>query len=125
MKSRLLVLTLLTLILTGCLGSSPGTGTAEVGIFVTETALNSALNLSAQNTESVEKIWVTVSKVTARVDGRWVTLLQVPEGDGRINLRICGSGKDCWAQATSQLESIQKYVLSLRKTKLGAHCTTT
>jgi hypothetical protein len=87
MKSRLLVLTLLTLILTGCLGSSPGTGTAEVGIFVTETALNSALNLSAQNTESVEEIWVTVSKVTARVDGRWVTLLQVPEGDGRINLK--------------------------------------
>lgn len=42
--------------------------------------------LGTQGEAEVREIWVTVEKVTARVDGSWVTLFTVPEAQGKLNL---------------------------------------
>jgi len=84
-KSRLIVCTLLALLLTGCLGGSGQQGTAEVGVYMVQTE-PAAYELQAQAGEGIAAVWVNVAKVTARVDGRWVTLVELPEGEGSVNL---------------------------------------
>jgi len=86
-KAKLLALALLSLTLEGCLGGSPDRGTAQVGVYLTHTATTSPLTLHASAQEEIAEVWVNVTRVTARIDGKWVTLLQVPESEGALNLQ--------------------------------------
>lgn len=89
MKNKLLVLALITLLFTGCLGGSPGSGTAEVGLYVTDSG-NSVGTMgfeTASLDDEIAEVWITVKSVTARVNNKWVKLFDVPESESKINLR--------------------------------------
>ncbi len=87
-RTRLLVLSIAVLFLTGCIGglSSRG-GTAKVGVYITDTGIASSLSTQATAlTAEVTEVWVTIIEVEAKIDGKRVKLFDVPEEQQHVNL---------------------------------------
>lgn len=118
MKAKLLTLVLAALILTGCLGGGPG-GTANVGIYLTETAGCSLNSLDSPALADIAQVWVTVDKVTARVDGRWVTLLLMPQDAGKINLKELRFREQLLGTATIPAGRLTELRLELKENQAG------
>ncbi|HKM42874.1 MAG TPA: DUF4382 domain-containing protein [Limnochordia bacterium] len=104
-KTKLLVLSIAVLFLTGCLGGpSSGGGTATVQLSLTDTgqsleaATLGSLRLDGAGSEEISEVWVTITAVHGHRDGGWVKLFDVPEPDPinlmglRFSKELLGSG---------------------------------
>ena len=88
MKIKLFALALTVVLFTGCLGSPPSGGTAEVALYMTASE-NSTSTMGFETValdEEITEIWVTIEAVTAKLNNKWVKLLDVPMSEGKINL---------------------------------------
>lgn len=59
-----------------------------MALYMTDSdSASQALQLKAAGQEEeVTEVWVTIEAVSAKVDGKWVTLFEVPKGAGKVNL---------------------------------------
>jgi len=120
LKLKLFVLALFALLFTGCLGSSGGPGTAELGVYLTQTAFPS-LSLQALGAEEIREVWVSMAKVTARINGQWVTLLELPADAGEINLKELLFRAQLLGATSIPAGKLSEIRFELRENQAGGH----